>query len=143
MSHGPRWLAGIAAATFLAVAGAGSVFAHGDVTPQAVNTEGLEKLGTEWRSSNPYRGNAKAIQIGSSAYNQNCARCHGLGVISGGIAPDLRYLEAGDAGDEWYSERVRKGATRDGKVYMPAFGEVLGQEALWAIRAYIETVPAE
>ena len=35
---------------------------------------------------------ADAIKIGGSAYGQNCARCHGLGAVSGGIAPDLRLL---------------------------------------------------
>lgn len=136
-----RLAAGLIAAALLSAPLALPVLAHGDVTPQPVNTEGLEKLGPDWRASNPYRGNKRAIEIGSSAYNQNCARCHGLGAISGGIAPDLRFLEQGDTGDEWFSERFRKGASRDGKVYMPAFGEVLGQEAGWAIRSWLETVP--
>jgi cytochrome c-550 PedF len=72
---------------------------HGDVVPQPVVTTGLEPLGADWREENPYRKNAKAIEIGSSGYNQNCARCHGLEVISGGIAPDLRYLDLGKEGD--------------------------------------------
>ncbi|MFN3288577.1 MAG: cytochrome c-550 PedF [Sphingomonadaceae bacterium] len=135
--------AGAAAMAALALATAPQVLAHGDVTPQAVDVSKLPKLGAEWLKANPYRGNAAAIEVGKSAYNQNCARCHGLEAISGGIAPDLRYLEAGDAGDEWYIERFHHGAVRDGKVYMPAFGEVLGQEAGWAIRAWLETVPAE
>ncbi|MCS6986244.1 MAG: cytochrome c-550 PedF [Sphingomonadaceae bacterium] len=126
---------------WLAVAPA--VEAHGDVTPQPVDVSRLPPLGAEWRRSNPYRGNPVAIEIGKSAYNQNCARCHGLEAISGGIAPDLRYLEPGDAGDEWYIERFHHGSARDGKVYMPAFGETLGQEAGWAICAWLETVPAE
>ena len=71
-----------------------AVHAHGDMVPQSVNTGDLELLGDEWRESNPYRApseqNALAIEIGASAYNQNCARCHGLEAMSGGIAPDLR-----------------------------------------------------
>ncbi|WP_119677908.1 cytochrome c-550 PedF [Indioceanicola profundi] len=134
-------LAGAMTAGSLALGG--TAFAHGDVTPQAVDTTGLPDLGEEWVEANPFRGNARAIEIGASAYNQNCARCHGLGAISGGIAPDLRYLEPGDSGDEWYVERVKNGAVRDGKVYMPKFGDTLGQEALWAIRAWLETVPAD
>ena len=130
----------------LAIAGALltiKVFAHGDVTPQPVDVTGLEPLGEEWHASNPYTGNEKAIEIGASAYNQNCARCHGLEAISGGIAPDLRALEPGEYGDEWYIERVRNGAIRNGITYMPKFAESdggpLSQEALWAIRAYLET----
>jgi cytochrome c-550 PedF len=115
-------------------------FAHGDVTPQAVDTTGLEPLGKDWKESNPYRGNERAIEIGKSAFNQNCARCHGLGAVSGGIAPDLRFLEPGDGGDEWFKERVRNGAIRNGITYMPKFDDALGQEALWTIRAWLETV---
>lgn len=127
-----------AAAVVLAVA-VGTALAHGDVVPQPVDTKGLKKLGKEWAKENPYRGDKKAIEIGSSAYNQNCARCHGLEAISGGIAPDLRYLPEGIEGDEWFSERVRNGAVRDGRVYMPKFEGVLSQEALWTIRSYLDT----
>jgi cytochrome c-550 PedF len=135
------WMIAAGAAALALSAGlGGAVWAHGNVTPQPVNTEGLDELGDAWRAENPYRDNPRAIAIGKSAYAQNCARCHGLEVISGGIAPDLRYLEAGKEGDEWFIHRARGGSVRDGKVYMPAFGDVLGQKALWAIRAYIDTV---
>lgn len=116
-----------------------SLRAHGDVTPQPVDTTMLPEIGTEWLGKNPYSGNAKAIEVGASAYNQNCARCHGIGGVSGGIAPDLRYLELGESGDQWYLERYRHGSVRDGKVYMPPFGDVLGQKAGWAIRAWLES----
>jgi cytochrome c-550 PedF len=116
-----------------------SLLAHGNVTPQAVDTSALPDIGTEWLQKNPYSGNAAAIAIGESAYGQNCARCHGLDAESGGIAPDLRYLEPGESGDQWFAERFRHGSSHDGKVYMPPFGEVLGQRAGWAIRSWLET----
>ncbi len=119
-------------------------FAHGDVTPQPIDTTGLDVLGEEWRSENPYSGNKTAIEIGASGYNQNCARCHGLEAISGGLAPDLRYLELGTSGDSWFMERVRNGARKsDGTTTMPAFEGLINQEAMWAIRAYLESVAAE
>ena len=121
---------------------------HGDVTPQAVDTTGLPENGDEWLDENPYRAEtageevwAKAVKIGASGYNQNCARCHGLEVVSGGLAPDLRYLEANFDGDEWWVERFRYGKTQGGVTKMPAFGELLGQDAAWAIRTYVETRP--
>lgn len=118
--------------------------AHGDVTPQAVDTKGLEPLGKEWRDTNPYREPCAkhdlAVEIGASAYNQNCARCHGLEAKSGGIAPDLRLLETGAEGDEWFKERVINGAVRDGAVYMPKMADFISQEGLWAIRSYLESV---
>jgi cytochrome c-550 PedF len=127
-------------AALLVAGGVTAALAHGDVTPQPVNTEGLPKLGTEWRKENPYRGNKKAIEIGASAFNQNCARCHGIGAISGGIAPDLRYLPEGIEGDEWFLTRIRHGAVRDGRVYMPHFEGILSQEAMWTIRSWLDTV---
>jgi cytochrome c-550 PedF len=114
-----------------------TVSAHGDVTPQALNTKGLENLGDEWLEENPYEGNSVAIEIGASGYNQNCARCHGLQVISGGIAPDLRYLPLGLEGDEWYMMRVRNGYSQNGAYKMPPFENILSQEAMWAIRSFI------
>lgn len=125
---------------------ASSLSAHGNVTPQAVDTSALPDLvggNDSWVTVNPYRGNEKALEIGQSAYGQNCARCHGLDAISGGIAPDLRYLETGDSGDEWFVQRYQHGSSRDGKVYMPPFGEVLGQKAGWAIRTWIESKHTE
>jgi cytochrome c-550 PedF len=129
-----------------ALLSAGAAFGHGDVAPQPVNTDALPDVGEEWLTENPYRGMGDevmrtAVDIGSSGYNQNCARCHGLEVVSGGLAPDLRYLEAEEIGDEWFAERFQTGYTQDGVTKMPAFGELLGQKAAWAIRSYIETRP--
>ncbi|MCJ1962052.1 cytochrome c-550 PedF [Novosphingobium mangrovi (ex Hu et al. 2023)] len=132
----------VAAAAIASLTAGTSLLAHGNVTPQAVDTSALPDIeggNDTWIAENPYSGNAKAIAIGESAYGQNCARCHGLEAISGGIAPDLRYLELGPSGDEWFVERYRNGSSHDGKVYMPPFGEVLGQKAGWAIRAWLET----
>lgn len=120
----------------------GRVHGHGDVQPQPVDIGGLTVL-EEWVEANPYVGNEEAIEIGASAYNQNCARCHGLGAISGGIAPDLRELPSDAEGDEWYIMRTRNGAIRNGITYMPAFEDLLGQEALWAIRAWLITVSTD
>lgn len=129
----------LGAMAILGATTATGLMAHGNVTPQAVDTSALPEIGEEWLAKNPYSGNAKAIEIGQSAYGQNCARCHGLDAESGGIAPDLRYLEQGESGDQWFVERFRHGSSHDGKVYMPPFGDVLGQKAGWAIRAWLET----
>ena len=140
------------AAALLALA-AGWAVAHGDVTPQAVDTKSLPQLGDKWRAENPYRKNDAAIKIGSSAYNQNCARCHGLEAISGGIAPDLRKMDNDCVSlkderkkaacvaevDEYYATSVRRGKVRNGAVYMPPFDGILQQEAVWAIKSYLET----
>lgn len=132
-----------AAALTLSLTVATQLWAHGNVTPQPVDTSALPDIpggNDTWIEHNPYRGNPTAIKIGESAYGQNCARCHGLEAISGGIAPDLRYLELGDSGDEWFIYRYQHGSARDGKVYMPPLGPILGQKAGWAIRSWLETV---
>jgi len=127
----------IAAAAFSFSA---SVALAEDVVVEPVDTTGLERLGDAWRDLNPYRGNAKAVEIGAAAFTGNCARCHGEGAVSPGGAPDLRFLEKGGAGDQWFSERVRNGAIRRGVVYMPKFEGALSQEAVWAIRSWLESV---
>lgn len=135
------------------IVGASLAWAHGDVTPQAVDTTGLTALGKEWRPENPYRGNATAIKIGTSGYNQNCARCHGIDAISGGIAPDLRKIDNDCATlkdapkkaacikemDDFFLTTVRHGRTRNGAVYMPPFEGMMSQEAIWSIKAFLET----
>jgi len=135
------------------LAAASGTWAHGDVTPQAVDTTSLPTLGDDWKPENPYRGHKQAIEVGASAYNQNCARCHGLEAISGGIAPDLRKLDNDCATlrveakkkacvveiDQYFSGSVRRGKVRNGAVYMPPFEGILQQEAVWAIKAYLET----
>ena len=147
----PTWRKA-ALAAMLAL-GAATAWAHGDVTPQAVDTKSLPPLGDAWKAENPYRKNEAAIKVGASAYNQNCARCHGLEAISGGIAPDLRKMDNECATlkderkktmcvkdvDDYFAGSVRKGKVRNGAVYMPPFDGILQQEAVWAIKAYLET----
>jgi len=127
--------------------------AHGNVVPQGVDTTGLPLLGQAWRDQNPYRTDKLALKIGASAYNQNCARCHGIEAISGGIAPDLRQLDRDCVGlknetkkaacfkemDNYFLTSIRHGKVRNGAVYMPPFEGVFNQEAMWAIKTYLET----
>lgn len=131
-------LLGLALGGFVLGGPAPDARAHGDVQPQPVDTAGLDALGADWKEENPYRGNQKAAAVGDSGYNQNCARCHGLQLVSGGLAPDLRYLPLGKEGDEYFVERMKHGAVINGVTKMPAFEGILSQEAMWAIRTYIE-----
>jgi cytochrome c-550 PedF len=137
---GAMWCAALAACVLLAPA---VVRSHGDLAPQPVDTKGLEPLGETWRKSNPYRGSEAAIKIGKMAYSQQCARCHGIGAVSGGLAPDLRFLSKGDEGDKDYLEPTRKGVFRNERTLMPKYEGILSQEAMWAIRSWLETVHEE
>ncbi|QBM19110.1 hypothetical protein MARI_32530 [Marinobacter sp. JH2] len=128
-------------ATVLAGA-AGLAMAHGNVTPQPVNTGNLPELGDEIYMENPFReGNelgefqGEAAKIGESAYAGNCASCHGIRAMSGGLTPDLRELTEWD--DEYYITRVRNGTDRG----MPSWKKSMDQSAMWAIRTYVESLP--
>ena len=139
----------------LTVASVG-VLAHGDVVPHSVDTSTLPPLGDEWLESNPYStgpNHDEALRIGTSAFNQNCARCHGLEAISGGIAPDLRKLDKDcmEMADEakkqecigemqqYFLATIRRGRARDGRIYMPPFEGIFTQEAMWSIKTYLES----
>jgi cytochrome c-550 PedF len=113
---------------------------HGDVNPQAVDTTGLAPIGEAWLKTNPYRKNATAIKIGESAYNAQCARCHGAGGVSGGMAPDLRSLPLGDEGDAAFLPPTRNGVRRNERTLMPKYEGIVSQEAMWAMRSWLETV---
>jgi cytochrome c-550 PedF len=156
MKHPIRILCGALATAAVALTSL-LASAHGNVVPQAVDTTGLPVLGDKWRDENPYRTNKLALKIGTSAYNQNCARCHGLEAVSGGIAPDLRLLDRDCTGvknekkkdacikeiDNYYITSIRHGKVRNGAVYMPPFEGVFNQEAMWAIKTYLESRRAD
>ncbi|MBV8209826.1 MAG: cytochrome c-550 PedF [Burkholderiaceae bacterium] len=145
-----RWDAVAASLIALAVR---SAIAHGDVTPQVVDTHTLKQLDAEWLAVNPYSGDPEALRVGASGFNQNCARCHGLEAISGGIAPDLRRLDRDclslaseqkkqqcfEEIDDYFQTTVRHGRTQNGVYKMPPFEGVLTQEAVWAIKTYLES----
>ena len=139
------WVAPLGVAMIVVALMGSLAYGHGNVVPQPVDTKGLPLVGGPL-TENPYRGTpseAMAIEIGSSAFNQNCARCHGLGAVSGGITPDLRHLPTGVDGDGYFQVRIRNGSVRNGVTYMPPFADVFSEEAIWAIRTYIESVHVE
>jgi cytochrome c-550 PedF len=144
------------AVSFLALA-ALQALAHGDVTPHPVDTTGLPPLGKDWAASNPYRGNAAAVAIGAVGYLHNCAGCHGLNAEAGGMAPDLLLIAkdcvsmAGQAqadcfkdSDDYYKTIVLEGhKNSEGRETMPGYSTVFSQEAVWAIKAYLDQRTAE
>lgn len=132
--------------------------AHGDVTPHPVDTSSLQPLGKEWVEPNPFRGNVQAATIGAGGYAHNCAGCHGLNAESGGMAPDLLLLakdcldmaaKAQQASclkdtDDYFKDVVLNGKKNgEGRFVMPAYGSVFSQEAVWAIKAYLDARTVE
>lgn len=132
--------------------------AHGDVTPHPVDTTGLKPLGTEWMEPNPYRGDEQAVKAGAVGYLHNCAGCHGLNAVSGGVAPDLLKLNKECLSmkskalqatcmkdtDDYFKDITLKGKKNsEGRYTMPAYGAVFTQEAVWAIKAYLDSRTTE
>ncbi|MDE2453218.1 MAG: cytochrome c-550 PedF [Burkholderiales bacterium] len=141
-------------ACVLATAAAVAAVAHGDVTPHPIDTTGLKALGSDWVPANPYRGDAKAVEIGADGYEHNCAGCHGLRAESGGVAPDLLKLDLDclkiaqkakkdaclDDTDDYFKGVVLRGKkTSEGRFTMPAYDGVFTQEAVWALKSYIDS----
>lgn len=151
---GPRYgLLQLAVASIFAAL-AGTAGAE-DIHPY--NLAGLPPLGDEWKPSNPYRGDVDIARAGGIAFNQNCARCHGVDAVASGTsgmpAPDLRKLDRycrrlKDSAlkdvcmadnDDYFRISVLQGKTIVGVNHMPAWKDLLTQETIWAMKTFIES----
>ena len=89
--------------------------------------------------ANPHAGDEAAARNGAQLFNaMNCDGCHGAGA-TGWVGPNLgdgrwRY---GGADGEVYSS-IYFGRPRG----MPAFGGVLGTDAVWMLVTYLRTLEA-
>jgi cytochrome c55X len=74
-----------------------------------------------------------AVERGRKSYTSYCARCHGLGLVTTGVAFDLRTFPAQDK--ERFVRSVSKGLRA-----MPAWETIVKPGEIDAIWAYIGTV---
>lgn len=85
--------------------------------------------------ANPFAGDGAAVREGERLYREmNCAECHRYGG-TGGMGPSLvdgEWLFGDTPVDRFMS--VHGGRSRG----MPAYGELLPDESIWKIVAYIE-----
>lgn len=144
--------------TLLGALWAGQARAEVPAAP-VVDTSSLPAVPTTaegWVEPNPLRGQAEAQRIGRDAFNQVCARCHGIDANgSRAPAPDLRRVGLAcqrvseptwkarclaDA-DAHFSRSVRQGKKKFGIEHMPAWEGVLSPQLSWAIRSFVETAP--
>jgi mono/diheme cytochrome c family protein len=75
----------------------------------------------------------ETVERGHSLYHQWCMFCHGIGVKSGGLLPDLRFSSRATFAS-W--QDVVIGGTRAERG-MPSFADSLSREDAEAIRAYV------
>ena len=80
-----------------------------------------------------FDASAEKIESGAVRFAQFCAGCHGIGAVSGGATPDLRYSAASIF--DKYADIVLEGKRVGGG--MPAFKPVLTAEDVEAIRAFV------
>ena len=88
-------------------------------------------------STNPYRGDAEAIAAGEVVYTSTCVACHlpnGVGLVGPSLVDP--YWKYGDS-DAALFETIAKGRPAG----MPPWGAQLGNEKIWQVLAYIETLP--
>ena len=88
---------------------------------------------TYTRVPQPMPASAEVIAHGSDIFHTTCSMCHGVGAVSGGMVPDLRY--SSDATRDAFADIVMKGALHARG--MASFGDVVTADDLVAVKAYI------
>jgi quinohemoprotein ethanol dehydrogenase len=83
----------------------------------------------------PSHFDAALVTRGNHTYHRWCATCHGVGVVSGGVLPDLR--KADPQLYPMFEEIVLNGSLANNG--MPRFDAWLGRDDVAAIRAYVLT----
>jgi cytochrome c oxidase cbb3-type subunit 3 len=90
-------------------------------------------------AANPYRGDAAALAEGAQVFASICSVCHkpdGTGLVGPSLVdPFWKYGH----GDTELFETVSKG--RPGG--MPPWGTQLGDQKIWKVLAYLETLPKQ
>ena len=96
----------------------------------------------------------RAADIGRTAFNQACARCHGIDAVNKGqVGPDLTKMDRAcrrildpavqrlcvEDNDDFFLKSVQQGKVRVGVVHMPAWQDVLSPAAIWTLRTFLET----
>ena len=87
---------------------------------------------------NPYTDRAELIREGRTLFVQaGCSGCHGV-QGGGGIGPPLTDDIWRYGGDDETLLKLIKGEIKESR--MPAFGEVLEEDQIWKIVAYVRTL---
>jgi cytochrome c oxidase cbb3-type subunit 3 len=103
----------------------------------ALNVTHAQDNGNVPQKLNPYTGNAEAIAEGQDLYKQlNCYGCHGMRG-GGGMGPNLtdQKWQTGDGSDANLLTQIR-----DGRGQMPAYKEVLTDEQVWKLIAFVRSL---
>lgn len=117
---------------------------------------GCGESGAPWDDPRADPRDAARVALGSKVYAQHCAACHGARLegqpdwrrrLPGGRMPAPPHDESGHTwhhGDHVLFAITKHGlvppyAPNDYQSDMPAFGDRLGDDAIWAVLAYIKS----
>ncbi|MGH0032016.1 MAG: PQQ-dependent dehydrogenase, methanol/ethanol family [Myxococcota bacterium] len=81
----------------------------------------------------PNRAGPEVVKAGGDLFHRWCAVCHGIGAVSGGVLPDLRY--SSPETHERFADIALGGIYQDRG--MPSFASRLSPEELATIQAYV------
>jgi cytochrome c oxidase cbb3-type subunit 3 len=101
--------------------------------------ERAEQVRAARPSSNPQRGNAAAVAEGAQVFATICAACHkpdGTGLVGPSLVDP--YWKYGSSDAELFAT-VAEGRPAG----MPPWGAQLGDDKIWKVLAYLETLPRE
>ena len=93
----------------------------------------LPEPGTKFDPPPRMNVSADVIKEGQTTYNTYCMGCHGMGVVSMGTVPDLRYMH--ESFHKTFNDIVIGGALKDRG--MVSFAQVINQQEADALHAYI------
>ena len=81
----------------------------------------------------PRIANESEEALGAALYNQHCMRCHGIGAVSQGLVPDLRYMS--QATHDIFGAIVYDGVLEGAG--MIGFSDVMSEDEVSAVHAYL------
>ncbi len=104
---------------------------------EAIKAEQAKILGVfDVNDYNTWMSNNDGVKLGAAVYTENCLSCHAEGG-GGDIGPNLtdnRWINATGRTPEALYPVINKGVEENG---MPAWGEVLSKEDMYAAMAYV------
>jgi mono/diheme cytochrome c family protein len=114
------------------------LFAFSALSLMAANSDWLTQVPVrERQKSNPYRGNAEAVQAGQLLFADHCAQCHGEDANGKNKRPPLRsprvQSQATEGDLHWFlvNGNIRRG--------MPSWSK-LPDPQLWQLISYLKSL---
>ncbi len=103
-------------------------------------TPPIARAEDEMPATNPLSGDDAAIKEGRSWFRNVCSVCHGGRADGGGDRGQGADLRVFNKGFRKFVETVKNGKDTGRVMKMPAWGQVLSNQQIYQIGAYLETL---